>query len=227
MASSLSSRPMARIHSAGRSVDSVLGRNRAALENFASDEFGLVVRRPPTAALPDLPSKPLSLGALRASNVLCTFALADDRRRPNGRLSIRIAAALVTPTSRCRATRQATTLSTAASAGRRDVHSALSRNEVLIHSQPICSHGRMTGSAYCVGSIPNSAARAGPLVTEARRPVSNASDLTCPPRRAREWQPSPRRGEAALAHLTARFSGGPEFGALCRDGEAAKSIPTG
>jgi GGDEF domain-containing protein len=92
---------MARINnSAGTATgDSVLDEIGRRLENFASDEFGQgsCVDRLDGPRFLIVPSTPLSLGALRAQERALHVALAEPIvGDPNGRLSIRIAAALIT-----------------------------------------------------------------------------------------------------------------------------------
>src|SRR3546814_17701522 len=79
--------------------ESVLDEIGRRLENFASDEFGQgsCVDRLDGPRFLIVPATPLSLGALRAQERALHVALAEPIvGDPNGRLSIRIAAALIT-----------------------------------------------------------------------------------------------------------------------------------
>ena len=92
---------MARINSSAGTAtgDAVLDEIGRRLENFASDEFGQgsCVDRLDGPRFLIVPSAPMSLGALRAQERALHVALAEPIvGDPNGRLSIRIAAALIT-----------------------------------------------------------------------------------------------------------------------------------
>ena len=171
---------MARINnSAGKATgDSVLDEIGRRLENFASDEFGhgSCVDRLDGPRFLIVPSAPMSLGALRAQERALHVALAEPIvGDPNGRLSIRIAAALITrdePVAE-QLRHAGDQLSRPASA--RDgvmVHAALSQNEVVIHYQPQydVASGEMTGvEALLRWQHPElGLLGAGPLVTAAR-----------------------------------------------------------
>ncbi|WP_428628274.1 GGDEF domain-containing phosphodiesterase [Sphingopyxis sp.] len=171
---------MARINnSAGTATgDAVLDEIGRRLENFASDEFGQgsCVDRLDGPRFLIVPSMPMSLGALRAQERALHVALAEPIvGDPNGRLAIRIAAALIT-----RDESVATQLRNAGDqlsrpASARDgvmVHAALSQNEVVIHYQPQydVGTGEMTGvEALLRWQHPElGLLGAGPLVTAAR-----------------------------------------------------------
>jgi EAL domain-containing protein (putative c-di-GMP-specific phosphodiesterase class I) len=171
---------MARINiSAGTAAgDAVLDEIGRRLENFASDEFGQgsCVDRLDGPRFLIVPSAPMSLGALRAQERALHVALAEPIvGDPNGRLSIRIAAALITrDESVAEQLRNAgDQLSRPASA--RDgvmVNAALSGDEVLIHYQPQYDVG--TGEMIGVEALLRwqhpelGLLGAGPLVTAAR-----------------------------------------------------------
>ena len=171
---------MARINiSAGTATgDAVLDEIGRRLENFASDEFGQgsCVDRLDGPRFLIVPSAPMSLGALRAQERALHVALAEPIvGDPNGRLSIRIAAALITrDESVAEQLRNAgDQLSRPASA--RDgvmVNAALSGDEVLIHYQPQYDVG--TGEMIGVEALLRwqhpelGLLGAGPLVTAAR-----------------------------------------------------------
>ena len=135
---------MARINnSAGTATgDSVLDEIGRRLENFASDEFGQgsCVDRLDGPRFLIVPSTPMSLGALRAQERALHVALAEPIvGDPNGRLSIRIAAALMTRDESVAEQLRAACDQLARPASARDgvmVHAALSQNEVVIHYQP-------------------------------------------------------------------------------------------
>ncbi|WP_439569033.1 GGDEF domain-containing phosphodiesterase [Sphingopyxis sp.] len=171
---------MARINSSAGTAtgDAVLDEIGRRLENFASDEFGqgACVDRLDGPRFLIVPSSPMSLGALRAQERALHVALAEPIvGDPNGRLSIRIAAALITrDESVAEQLRNAgDQLSRPASA--RDgvmVHAALSGDEVLIHYQPQYDVG--TGEMVGVEALLRwqhpelGLLGAGPLVTAAR-----------------------------------------------------------
>ncbi|BBB09479.1 GGDEF domain-containing phosphodiesterase [Sphingopyxis sp. EG6] len=171
---------MARINSSAGTAtgDAVLDEIGRRLENFASDEFGpgSCVDRLDGPRFLIVPSTPMSLGALRAQERALHVALAEPIvGDPNGRLSIRIAAALITrDESVAEQLRNAgEQLSRPASA--RDgvmVHAALSGDEVLIHYQPQYDVG--TGEMVGVEALLRwqhpelGLLGAGPLVTAAR-----------------------------------------------------------
>ena len=171
---------MARINSSAGTAtgDAVLDEIGRRLENFASDEFGQgsCVDRLDGPRFLIVPSAPMSLGALRAQERALHVALAEPIvGDPNGRLSIRIAAALITrDESVAEQLRNAgDQLSRPASA--RDgvmVNAALSGDEVLIHYQPQYDVG--TGEMVGVEALLRwqhpelGLLGAGPLVTAAR-----------------------------------------------------------
>jgi len=171
---------MARINSSAGTAtgDAVLDEIGRRLENFASDEFGQgsCVDRLDGPRFLIVPSAPMSLGALRAQERALHVELAEPIvGDPNGRLSIRIAAALITrDESVAEQLRNAgDQLSRPASA--RDgvmVHAALSGDEVLIHYQPQYDVG--TGEMVGVEALLRwqhpelGLLGAGPLVTAAR-----------------------------------------------------------
>lgn len=171
---------MARINnSAGTEAgDAVLDEIGRRLENFASDEFGQgsCVDRLDGPRFLIVPSTPLSLGALRAQERALHVALAEPIvGDPNGRLSIRIAAALVTRDESVAEQLMQASDQLARPASARDgvmVHAALSRNEVVIHYQPQydVGTGEMTGvEALLRWQHPElGLLGAGPLVTAAR-----------------------------------------------------------
>ena len=171
---------MARINnSAGTAAgDSVLDEIGRRLENFASDEFGQgsCVDRLDGPRFLIVPATPLSLGALRAQERALHVALAEPIvGDPNGRLSIRIAAALITQGESVAEQLGAACDQLARPASARDgamVHAALSRNEVAIHYQPQydVATGAMTGvEALLRWQHPElGLLGAGPLVTAAR-----------------------------------------------------------
>jgi EAL domain-containing protein (putative c-di-GMP-specific phosphodiesterase class I) len=171
---------MARINnSAGKATgDSVLDEIGRRLENFASDEFGQgsCVDRLEGPRFLIVPSTPLSLGALRAQERALHVALAEPIvGDPNGRLSIRIAAALITRDESVAEQLRSAGDQLARPASARDgvmVHAALSQNEVVIHYQPQydVGTGAMTGvEALLRWQHPElGLLGAGPLVTAAR-----------------------------------------------------------
>lgn len=171
---------MARINnSAGTATgDSVLDEIGRRLENFASDEFGQgsCVDRLDGPRFLIVPSTPMSLGALRAQERALHVALAEPIvGDPNGRLSIRIAAALITRDDSVAEQLRAAGDQLARPASARDgvmVHAALSQNEVVIHYQPQydVATGEMTGvEALLRWQHPElGLLGAGPLVTAAR-----------------------------------------------------------
>ena len=171
---------MARINnSAGTATgDAVLDEIGRRLENFASDEFGQgsCVERLDGPRFLIVPSMPLSLGALRAQERALHVALAEPIvGDPNGRLAIRIAAALITRDESVAVQLRNAGDQLARPASARDgvmVHAALSRNEVVIHYQPQydVTTGAMTGvEALLRWQHPElGLLGAGPLVTAAR-----------------------------------------------------------
>ena len=171
---------MARINnSAGTATgDSVLDEIGRRLENFASDEFGQgsCVDRLDGPRFLIVPATPMSLGALRAQERALHVALAEPIvGDPNGRLSIRIAAALITRDESVAEQLRAAGDQLARPASARDgvmVRAALSRNEVVIHYQPQydVATGEMTGvEALLRWQHPElGLLGAGPLVTAAR-----------------------------------------------------------
>lgn len=171
---------MARINnSAGTATgDAVLDEIGRRLENFASDEFGQgsCVDRLDGPRFLIVPSAPMSLGALRAQERALHVALAEPIvGDPNGRLAIRIAAALITRDESVAEQLMQASDQLARPASARDgvmVHAALSRNEVVIHYQPQydVGTGEMTGvEALLRWQHPElGLLGAGPLVTAAR-----------------------------------------------------------
>lgn len=171
---------MARINnSAGTEAgDSVLDEIGRRLENFASDEFGQgsCVDRLDGPRFLIVPATPMSLGAFRAQERALHVALAEPIvGDPNGRLSIRIAAALITREDSVAEQLRAACDQLARPASARDgvmVHAALSQNEVVIHYQPQydVATGEMTGvEALLRWQHPElGLLGAGPLVTAAR-----------------------------------------------------------
>lgn len=171
---------MARINNvAGTEAgDAVLDEIGRRLENFASDEFGQgsCVERLDGPRFLIVPSMPLSLGALRAQERALHVALAEPIvGDPNGRLAIRIAAALITRDESVAVQLRNAGDQLARPASARDgvmVHAALSRNEVVIHYQPQydVTTGAMTGvEALLRWQHPElGLLGAGPLVTAAR-----------------------------------------------------------
>ncbi|WP_332818838.1 GGDEF domain-containing phosphodiesterase [Sphingopyxis sp.] len=171
---------MARINnSAGTAAgDAVLDEIGRRLKNFASDEFGQgsCVERLDGPRFLIVPSMPLSLGALRAQERALHVALAEPIvGDPNGRLAIRIAAALITRDESVAVQLRNAGDQLARPASARDgamVHAALSRREVAIHYQPQydVGTGKMTGvEALLRWHHPElGLLGAGPLVTAAR-----------------------------------------------------------
>ena len=171
---------MARINnSAGTAAgDAVLDEIGRRLENFASDEFGpgSCVERLDGPRFLIVPATPLALGALRAQERALHVALAEPIvGDPNGRLSIRIAAALIARDESVAEQLLQACDQLARPASARDgvmVHAALSRNEVVIHYQPQydVATGEMTGvEALLRWQHPElGLLGAGPLVTAAR-----------------------------------------------------------
>ncbi|WP_338424636.1 GGDEF domain-containing phosphodiesterase [Sphingopyxis kveilinensis] len=171
---------MARINnSAGTAAgDAVLDEIGRRLENFASDEFGpgSGVERLDGPRFLIVPATPLALGALRAQERALHVALAEPIvGDPNGRLSIRIAAALIVRDEPVADQLLQACDQLARPASARDgvmVHAALSRNEVVIHYQPQydVATGAMTGvEALLRWQHPElGLLGAGPLVTAAR-----------------------------------------------------------
>ncbi len=177
---------MARINnSAGTATgDAVLDEIGRRLENFASDEFGQgsCVDRLEGPRFLIVPSAPMSLGALRAQERALHVALAEPIvGDPNGRLSIRIAAALITRDESVAVQLMQASDQLARPASARDgvmVNAALSQNEVVIHYQPQydVGTGEMTGvEALLRWQHPElGLLGAGPLVTAA-----SAARLEC------------------------------------------------
>lgn len=171
---------LARINnSAGTATgDALLEEVSRRLENFVGDEFGQgsLVERLDGPRFLIVPAMPLSLGALRAQERALHVALAEPMvGDPNGRLVIRIAAALIT-----RDEPIATQVRIAADqlgrpASARDgamVKAALSRHEVVIFYQP--QYDVATGAMIGVEALLRwqhpelGLLGAGPLVTAAR-----------------------------------------------------------
>ena len=171
---------MARINnSAGTAAgDAVLDEIGRRLESFAGDEFGQgsCVERLDGPRFLIVPAVPLSLGALRAQERALHVALAEPMvGDPNGRLSIRIAAALMTRDEPITEQLRTASDQLGRPASARDgamVKSALSHSEVLIHYQPQydVATGEMVGvEALLRWQHPElGLLGAGPLVTAAR-----------------------------------------------------------
>ena len=171
---------MARINnSAGTATgDAVLDEIGRRLENFASDEFGhgSCVERLDGPRFLIVPAAPLALGALRAQERALHVALAEPIvGDPHGRLSIRIATALIARGESVAEQLLQACEQLARPASARDgvmVHAALSRDEVVIHYQPQydVATGVMTGvEALLRWQHPElGLLGAGPLVTAAR-----------------------------------------------------------
>ena len=171
---------MARINSSAGTAtgDAVLDEIGRRLENFASDEFGQgsCVDRLDGPRFLIVPSAPMSLGALRAQERALHVALAEPIvGDPNGRLSIRIAAALITRDESVAEQLRSAGDQLSRPASARDgvmVNAALSGDEVLIHSQPQYDVG--TGEMVGVEALLRwqhpelGLLGAGPLVTAAR-----------------------------------------------------------
>ncbi|UNK78942.1 EAL domain-containing protein [Sphingopyxis granuli] len=171
---------LARInHSAGTETgDALLEEVARRLDTFASDEFGhgsLVARLEGPRFL-IVPAVPLSLGALHAQERALHVALAEPMvGDPNGRLAIRIAAALITRDEPIDDQIRMATEQLARPASARDgamVKAALSRGEVAIFYQPQydVASGAMVGvEALLRWRHPDlGLLGAGPLVTAAR-----------------------------------------------------------
>ncbi len=158
--------------------DAVLDEIGRRLENFAGDEFGQgsCVERLDGPRFLIVPALSLSLGALRAQERALHVALAEPMvGDPNGRVAIRIAAALITRDESISEQLMQASDQLARPASARDgvmVHAALSRNEVMIHYQPQydVATGAMTGvEALLRWQHPElGLLGAGPLVTAAR-----------------------------------------------------------
>ncbi len=171
---------LARINnSAGTATgDAVLDEIGRRLESFAGDEFGQgsCVERLDGPRFLIVPALSLSLGALRAQERALHVALAEPMvGDPNGRVAIRIAAALITRDEPIAEQLMQASEQLARPASARDgvmVHAALSRNEVVIHYQPQydVATGAMTGvEALLRWQHPElGLLGAGPLVTAAR-----------------------------------------------------------
>jgi EAL domain-containing protein (putative c-di-GMP-specific phosphodiesterase class I)/GGDEF domain-containing protein len=171
---------MARINSSAGTAtgDAVLDEIGRRLENFASDEFGpgSCVDRLDGPRFLIVPSAPMSLGALRAQERALHVALAEPIvGDPNGRLSIRIAAALITRDESVAEQLRSAGDQLSRPASARDgvmVNAALSGDEVLIHYQPQYDVG--TGEMVGVEALLRwqhpelGLLGAGPLVTAAR-----------------------------------------------------------
>ena len=135
---------MARINnSAGTAAgDAVLDEMGRRLESFAGDEFGRGsrVERLDGPRFLIIPAVPLSLGALRAQERALHVALAEPMvGDPNGRLAIRIAAAMITRDEPVGEQLRSASDQLGRPASARDgamVHAALSQDEVIIFYQP-------------------------------------------------------------------------------------------
>ncbi|ALJ14822.1 GGDEF domain-containing phosphodiesterase [Sphingopyxis macrogoltabida] len=146
---------LARINnSAGTAAgDAVLDEVGRRLENFTGDEFGqgAHVDRLDGPRFLIVPAAALSLGALRAQERALHVALAEPMvGDPNGRLAIRIAAALITRDEPVAEQLRSASDQLARPASARDgamVHAALSQGEVVIFYQPQydVASGAMTG----------------------------------------------------------------------------------
>lgn len=146
---------LARINnSAGTAAgDALLDEIGRRLENFTGDEFGQGshVDRLDGPRFLIVPAAALSQGALRAQERALHVALAEPMvGDPNGRLAIRIAAALITRDEPVVEQLRSASDQLARPASARDgamVHAALSRNEVVIFYQPQYDvrTGAMTG----------------------------------------------------------------------------------
>ncbi|APW73302.1 MULTISPECIES: GGDEF domain-containing phosphodiesterase [Sphingopyxis] len=171
---------LARInHSAGTETgDALLEEVARRLDTFASDEFGhgsLVARLEGPRFL-IVPAVPLSLGALHAQERALHVALAEPMvGDPNGRLAIRIAAALITRDEPIDDQLRMAAEQLARPASARDgamVKAALSRGEVAIFYQPQydVASGAMVGvEALLRWRHPDlGLLGAGPLITAAR-----------------------------------------------------------
>ncbi|MGB3318813.1 MAG: GGDEF domain-containing phosphodiesterase [Sphingopyxis granuli] len=171
---------LARInHSAGTETgDALLEEVARRLDTFASDEFGhgsLVARLEGPRFL-IVPAVPLSLGALHAQERTLHVALAEPMvGDPNGRLAIRIAAALITRDEPIDDQLRMAAEQLARPASARDgamVKAALSRGEVAIFYQPQydVASGAMVGvEALLRWRHPDlGLLGAGPLITAAR-----------------------------------------------------------
>ena len=171
---------LARINnSAGTAAgDAVLDEIGRRLENFAGDEFGRgsCVERLEGPRFLIVPAMPLSLGALRAQERALHVALAEPMvGDPNGRLAIRIAAALITRDEPIADQLREASEQLARPASARDgamVKAALSRGEVAIFYQP--QYDVATGAMVGVEALLRwrhpelGLLGAGPLVTAAR-----------------------------------------------------------
>ena len=171
---------LARInHSAGTETgDALLEEVARRLDTFASDEFGhgsLVARLEGPRFL-IVPAVPLSLGALHAQERALHVALAEPMvGDPNGRLAIRIAAALITRDEPIDDQLRMAAEQLARPASARDgamVKAALARGEVAIFYQPQydVASGAMVGvEALLRWRHPDlGLLGAGPLITAAR-----------------------------------------------------------
>ena len=146
---------LARINNSGgtEAGDAVLEEIGRRLENFARDEFGRGshVDRLDGPRFLIVPAAALSLGALRAQERALHVALAEPIvGDPNGRLAIRIAAALITRDEDVADQLRDASDQLARPASARDgamVKAALSGGEVVIHYQPQydVASGAMTG----------------------------------------------------------------------------------
>ncbi|WP_411339373.1 GGDEF domain-containing phosphodiesterase [Sphingopyxis sp. J-6] len=146
---------LARINnSAGTAAgDAVLDEVGRRLENFTGDEFGqgAHVDRLDGPRFLIVPAAALSLEALRAQERALHVALAEPMvGDPNGRLAIRIAAALITRDEPVAEQLRSASDQLARPASARDgamVHAALSQGEVVIFYQPQydVASGAMTG----------------------------------------------------------------------------------
>jgi EAL domain-containing protein (putative c-di-GMP-specific phosphodiesterase class I) len=232
---------MARINSSAGTAtgDAVLDEIGRRLENFASDEFGQgsCVDRLDGPRFLIVPSSPMSLGALRAQERALHVALAEPIvGDPNGRLSIRIAAALIVRDESVAEQLRTAGDQLARPASARDgvmVHAALSGNEVLIHYQPQYDVG--TGEMIGVEALLRwqhpelGLLGAGPLVTAARA-ARLECELTEHAHRVAlaemaQWPKALAKLRVSL-NITAADLGDPEFaGRFAAMAKAAKIDP--